>query len=166
MTDEDKPRPALKIAAQNDQKSIKKHLASQEVGYALRELTANLIRVCRGAGRSYEIGRQCQTVVDQFHAYREVVEEWPSSYVLSEAIRNERNLPETFKLSAEEGERMYHEDLMVAGALQMVASRLLGQNTQERAGQSELYRGFNGLMEIRLEEKRAREVDQKIERKR
>lgn len=51
MSDKEKPGLAPEPAEQNDKKSIKKHRASQEVGYALRELTANLIRVSRGAGR-------------------------------------------------------------------------------------------------------------------
>ena len=40
---------------------------------------------------------------------------------------------------------------MIAGSLQMAASRLAGQPTQERAGESEMFKGFYEIEKIREE---------------
>lgn len=154
MSKKDEDKPHLKLVAENDQKTVDKNWVMADVGFHLRELTANLLRVSRGAGKAHDIGHQCAKLIGAFQAYHKEVGHWPPSWDLKEAISKEPVYREGFVLSTDEAERLSHTETMIAGALQTVASRLLGQNTQERAGESELYRGFNGLVEYRAEQRR------------
>jgi hypothetical protein len=50
----------------------------EEVERTLRELTANLMRVTRGAGRPFQIGQQAQGLVEALIAYRDATGLYPS----------------------------------------------------------------------------------------
>ncbi|MDQ0998058.1 hypothetical protein QFZ34_003240 [Phyllobacterium ifriqiyense] len=165
MSKKDDDKPRLKLVADNNKETVDKNRVMADVGFHLRELTANLLRVSRGAGKANNIGHQCAKLIRALQAYHEEVGHWPPSWDLQEAISKETVYPEGFVLSEDEAERLSHTETMVSGALQIVASRLLDQNTQIRAGESELYRGFNGLVAYRLEQRRAHELTDKARAK-
>ncbi len=83
--------------------------AKEAVGWPLRELAANIIRVVRGAGKSYEIAGQCVSVIEAFQQYRDKVGQWPSSWEIDQAlsISRERQGQQTIRrsLAARTGSR-------------------------------------------------------------
>jgi len=150
----------MKVVAENSEEEVARRRAEQEraraeleLGMALRELGANMLRVIRGAGRPAILGTQCQTLVDVMAAYREAVGHWPPSEEIVAALAIER--PEYFdRLSDREKDRYFGERQIVRGALQAAAAGLLGQRTQERAGEHEMYGGVNEIERVREEENR------------
>lgn len=124
--------------------------AYDEVKHCLRSLTANLIRVTRGAGKSYELTSQVFELADALTKYRAVFGCGVSSDVLNRML----NGPVTPRLNGnDEYGRKSAEHLVIRGALQIVASRLLGQRTQESAGEGELLDGVNAVIAHRQKRK-------------
>jgi hypothetical protein len=63
--------------------------------------------------------------------------------------QNRENLPRYFF------NKTFAYDIIAEGALQLVASRLLGQGPQERAGETEIVRGVRALEKAHAEENEA-----------
>src|SRR5262245_54650182 len=78
--------PDLRIAAEMSETEIKRERAAAILRASLRELTANLMRIVRGAGKPYDVGEQLVAALSAFKDYREAVGEWPSQYEISEAL--------------------------------------------------------------------------------
>lgn len=149
MPNDDEKKPHLRLAVENDRKEIDRERAKRDIEWPLRDLAANIIRVVRGAGKSYDIANQCALVIKAFHQYREQVGCWPSSWEIDQAlsIREETENP-TYD---DAWEREHARDSIIRGALQVTASRLVGQNTQEQRGRSEMMDGVRELEHIREE---------------
>jgi hypothetical protein len=149
MSGDDERKPHLRLAVENNQRDIDKEWAKRDIEWPLRELAANIIRVVRGAGKSYEIAGQCVAVIEAFQRYREKVGHWPASWEIDQALSIRR---EDENASYDDAwERDYARETIVRGALQVAASRLVGQNTQEQRGRSELMDGVNSMERIREE---------------
>jgi hypothetical protein len=142
---------------------------TENLKWALRELTANLLRVCRGAGKPYEIGSQANAVVEAIVTFRKATGSFPDSYGLTNMLRSPHALE---KLLDKGVDPTNHEDYLartdavqtiVRGALQIAASELLGQRTQVTRGEDELYQGIGALEKWR---ERKREQWAKEERAR
>ena len=58
--------------------------------------------------------------------------------------------------SRQDREREYAERDIISGVLQLVASRLVGQMSQETIGRHEMYGGIKALADLREEERKAR----------
>jgi hypothetical protein len=143
--------------------------AKDEFAAALRELAANMLRVVRGAGKGYELLLQMKAVIDSAVKYRDLHDYWPSSDLISNVLMLEDEMETTLERGRggtlgqvhidrwlEDGtfDEMSAEHTLYRGVLQIIASRLIGQNTQERAGDSEFHEGLRRLEDIR--EKRRR----------
>lgn len=139
----------MRVAADNSDEDREREWAKMMLSSALRELTANLIRVTRGAGRSYEIGQQAKELIDAYQAYKTAVGTWPSSYELNEMLALDDH--EGRGDSADEAGVTLHygQQYVVKGALQIAASQLIGQRTQEAAGRSQLHDGLRMVEEAR-----------------
>lgn len=131
--------------------------------WPLRELAANILRVVRGAGKSHAIGSQCVAVLKAFQDYRDKVGHWPSSFEMDEAlsIRPQERPNETYD---EYWEWRHAQEDIVRGGLQIAASRLVGQGTQEQRGRSDLMDGVRELDRIR-DERRARAAEEERARR-
>lgn len=149
MTADEDKHPHLRLAVENDQRSIDRGWARNDVGRELRELAANIIRVVRGAGKPDEISGQCVAVLKAVQTYRDAAGHWPASHEISEALSISRDYFTDVYNDA--WEREDARDTIVRGALQVVASRLVGQNTQEQRGRSEMTDGLLRLERIRAE---------------
>ena len=75
--------PDLTVVEERSDKEIKKQEATDEVEFALVDLTANLIRVVRGAGASHRIVRQLNVLSAALRAYFDNFGHWPSASLLS-----------------------------------------------------------------------------------
>jgi hypothetical protein len=115
-----------------DNKTSAQRAADIELNNALIDLAANLIRVVRGAGKSYQVGRDMAAGVRAYERYHQAYGHWPPSWEVSGILRLER---------AE-----YDDDratyTICRGALQIVASALLGQRPQRAAGETEVAEGI------------------------
>jgi hypothetical protein len=90
---------------------------------ALIELTANLLRVTRGAGKAWAIGDQAVALVKAMAKFQEITGIWPTAELANE-ISSWDELP-SYLTKDEDIEHHYAEQAALRGALQIVASRLL-----------------------------------------
>jgi len=141
VTDDD----GIRIIASNSEAELGARLALGDLSFNLRELAANMLRVVRGAGRPENLGRQMAEVVALYARYRDQAGAYPSNYDIHQAIslRSEGN-------ARKHTDKWSHAiDDIVQGSLQIAASQLLGQSTQEAAGESELMEGVARIEAIR-----------------
>jgi hypothetical protein len=125
------------------------HASATEVRDAIRELTANLLRVMRGTGRPEDVVRQAQLFIDSCAAHRDIAGRDPDATVVAEALRleptPERDGDGEFG-SLSEWDRAVRE--MVHGGLQVAAAELLDQHAQAAAGRRELFSGYRDIERI------------------
>lgn len=127
----------MRVVSGNSDKDLAIGQVRRALSYPLRNLAANLMRIARGAGKPYEVGKQAVEVIDAFQEYRQVTGCDPSSDEIAEAVRFE-HLSDNFGFDPITDSM----DTIASGALQVAASRLLGQATQEAAGRDEIMRGL------------------------
>jgi hypothetical protein len=116
--------------------------AAEVVGAMLRELAANIMRVTRGAGKPWEIGRQTGALINSMVEYREAVGHYPSSEEISNALSLDLDPEVRARMSQENMMEIYARQRIVHGSLQIAASHLLGQRAQEAAGRHEMHEGM------------------------
>jgi hypothetical protein len=138
-------------------------LAEQEFRDALRAAAANMLRVIRGAGKSYVLLSQLSDVVAAAVKVRDVTGHLPTDILETvlhgksetEYIWEKRRNGEIDEASIdrwhEDGtiDRKYAENDIKAGVLQIIASQLVGQALQERASESEMNDGINKAIAAR-----------------
>jgi hypothetical protein len=142
--------------------------SEHEFSWAIRETAANMLRIVRGAGKPYELLVQMKKTIDSAIKYQELHSHWPeiSNYLqiedehhrhMERAQKGELDKA-TFDLWREDGtfERMMAENTIMRGAFQTVASQLIGQRTQQTAGEQELHDGLRHWLRIR-DERREKE---------
>jgi hypothetical protein len=128
----------MRIVAENSEADLARERATEEVRWALQDMAANLLRVVRGAGRPHEVGLQAGRLIEALAAYREVAGMFPHAYDLTRFLSVNRDEEMLARCSKDERARAYEEERVVRGALQVAASRLAGQKTQEAAGHHEM----------------------------
>jgi hypothetical protein len=162
----------MKVVSENSEAELAQREAMGQVRWALRDLAANLMRIIRGAGKPWEIGQQAQALINSIIAYREAAGYSPSSdeNYKSPIARRWPGRVDRFDKHGSRN-RMWAEDIVIRGCLQIAASRLLYQNTQRRAGEHEMYDGLRDLEEARKEARKAwaeptkrRQVDTEVKR--
>jgi hypothetical protein len=143
----------MRIVSSQTEAQIKAERAKADFEYALRETTANLLRVIRGAGRPFEVAQQIKKCAEAIQAHELAI----GLSIGEESVTNALGIPDEVdwrRFGNDERERHYAQETMVRGALQMTASKLLGQRTQEAAGESELYQGLREIERLRDEARR------------
>ena len=108
------------------------------ISYRLRDLTANLIRVARGHGKPYDIVTQILELTDFLREYQASTGRWPDAGNLLGTIN---------QYDAREDLHGHAQEMMISGALQVAASRLLRQTNIESQGRSEMFQGHRDLNE-------------------
>jgi hypothetical protein len=159
------------VATQSEAERLRRQ-AEDNIDWLLRELAANIIRIVRGAGRPFELLRQMSEVLQIFQKYHDTVGHWPSSDLISKALKVPSSSQELYQRvgSGELREddfnrwsgdgtiqRMDAIHTICRGAAQILASKLVRQNTQEAAGEHELYQGFQALEDVRKEQRKKAE---------
>jgi len=143
------------IVSENSEADIARNTAMSKVDWAVRELTANLIRVTRGAGRPHYIGRHAQALIDALLEYRNAAGHFPSSEDLSNALAIDVDPAIVEQMDDDNYTEMCARHSIIGGSLQIAASRLLGQKTQERAGEHQMYRGVDQRDALRAKRRKA-----------
>jgi hypothetical protein len=125
--------------------------AKHEFSWAIRETAANMLRIIRGVGKPYELLMQMKKAIDSAIKFQDLHGYWPFDVIASDLLLEDEM--ETFLARGREGtfDRMMAEHTMYRGALQAIASELIGQNTQKRSGESEFHEGLRQWMKIREE---------------
>ncbi len=108
--------------------------AAEAVRAALVDLTANLLRVARGAGRPEDIERQASWLVAHLVRHRELAGGY-DTFDFSAAL-------DVGSDGGQPDERGSMVEQAIQGSLQILASRLLGQPMQVKAGSDELHSAF------------------------
>lgn len=142
----------MKIVATNTDQEIAAARAAEEASVAISDLTANLIRIVRGAGRPSDIRAQVLRLATAIEDHREIAATTPIADMVA-AIRLSGELSQTGDAADHEVERSLARQAMVHGALQYAASAIVDQRTQQAAGESEMMRGVSEFERI-LAEKR------------
>jgi hypothetical protein len=135
---------------QNSDAEIAKRRTREELRWPIRELTANLLRIVRGAGSPDAFADQVGDVVVAYRAYDVAFGHWPEGDEVKQALAAEDT-------GDWNGYRAAKESL-ISGALRLVAGRLLYQDLQARHGENEMMSGVSRLEEIceeRLRQRRA-----------
>ena len=139
-----------------------------DLSWAFRELTANVLRIVRGAGKPHALLEQMEKVLSVSLKYRDLHGYWPYD-LAAKSMRCDDEYNETIERARageidqqsvdrwrEDGtfERMHAEHTICRGALQTIASTLIGQTTQRASGNHELYEGVRELNRVRGEQNR------------
>lgn len=135
----------MKVVSGNSETDIARSRALNDVEWALRNLAANILRVVRGAGKPDEFGEQMIKVVHAMFEYRDVVGHVPQADALRGALDINASDVLLENISDDEAEKLDAKQEIIRGALQIAASRLLGQSTQESTGSNELIAGVKEL---------------------
>ena len=144
-------------------------LVEHKVRQASCELAANILRIIRGAGKPEALVGQMKDLLDAGFDYQDVAGHWPID-TIAEALRI-RSEYAAFMETAERGdvdqaridrmherqtfEKMIAEHNVRRGALQAIASRLVGQYLQEAAGDRQMRDGIYELDRIGEERRKA-----------
>ena len=147
-----------RIVATNTEADVAHVRAIQNVSWAVRELAANLIRVVRGAGRPDDIVDHAVAFTKAMVDYQEAVGSWPSGHDLSVSLSIRQDGEWKRQLDDDELDRLLAEGHVIRGALQIAASRLLCQTTQERAGDTQMGDGVRQLERLNAELQRKNRV--------
>jgi len=142
-------RSAEEIEA--ERKARAREIASDDFRWALVDLAVNVIRVTRGAGKAYEVGRQANKLIETMQAHWDAFGHYPAEADFHEALRH------TADRDPEYGLEQWRRDAfaqIIRGSLQVTASRLAGQPTQVAAGEDEMWRGLRYYEEWREEQRR------------
>ena len=142
-------KPRVELVSQNSAESIARHEAATVAAATLREMAANVLRVVRGAGQPYALAQQAPAFVAALAEYRGNVGFTPIPIEAGSILSFRENLPPGIQETDDQRTEASAEDQMVRGALQIAASRLLGQRTHEYAGHQELRGGFYELEALR-----------------
>lgn len=114
---------------------------------SLRHTLCNLLRVGRGSGRPYQVTRDLLETVGTLQNYRNENGHDVPPMDIASMLSVPRPRDRTLSL-----ERQKHEealDLILCGALQIVASRLANDTVREHRGWSELASGVEDLVGVR-----------------
>lgn len=163
----------LRIVSETSDVEIRRKEALEEVDLALRELTANLMRIVRGAGKSYEVFRQINRCRAAFLQYHEASGCLPSSSEIDRLLAIRRKADELYKCADEQSHARWSadgtfmiaaaEDIIRAGVLRAVSAELVGQRLQECNGENELHDGLRMYEQFREERRRARAAEKQID---
>jgi hypothetical protein len=93
----------MEIVSQNSDADIAKNEAPEDLGWPLRRLTANLLRIVRGAGAPYELPRQIRAVLGALREYEAAFGHRPSEYEIQQALElRERTVGDDFDIATEQ----------------------------------------------------------------
>lgn len=131
----------MKVVSERTQADVDRERAAAQLSWALRDLAANLLRVIRGAGKAYLIPDQTVEVIKALKVYHDAVGTFPPDREMAKMLRVGQERPPG-QFNDATLNRRASENVIVRGALQIAASRLIGQSTQGAMGEHELYDGI------------------------
>lgn len=141
----------MKVVAENSAEDLARNDAEWAFSDALVELTANLLRITRGAGKGYEVIGQIRRLDETAIAYRAAFGHAPPSHLFNSVLKTGDDL---ISLNDRDFRFARIKEVTVAGALQFTASKLIGQHTQATRGEREMYDGMLQYVDYINEQRR------------
>jgi hypothetical protein len=143
----------------NDHESERERKREYVLGWVrigLQQLAANLLRVIAGAGRPQDIVRHVRALAEFIETYERAAGRAPGRHELSSCLQTSYDEELIRRLNDLERERAEAVETIVAGSLQIAASRLLGQATQETVAGHKLYKGIRDMERVREQARKER----------
>lgn len=141
MSDDEDPK--LTLAASNDEREMAKRALLDDIYWPTKELTANLLRVARGAGKPEKLIQQIAHLAWTITEAGEVSNAWEIWSEMEQALQSILLDKPTYR------DLDHARNAIVSGALQVAASRLVGQYPIECQGQREMDQGMQAIEVIR-----------------
>ncbi len=151
----------IKVIVENDPKQIERERLARRLDKHARELTANLMRISRGAGKPEMVEFQCEDLLNTIREHEEKAGIWSSAKGISRAI----NISRDYVPGASDAELLKKEgfEIIMRGALQLAASKLLDQGITLRNAEKQIFNGIHYIEEWRKEIKS--KSDRRLRRK-
>jgi len=131
--------------SEDEENGLDPEIIENDFVIALRELTANLLRVVRGAGRPNQIGRQAVELIAQFKLFYKAHGHYPMSARYSDYLGLFSSSEKVASLSAIDKDRVVAEQRLIKASLQIVASDLIHQRVQKSVAENDFYQAFNEM---------------------
>ena len=132
----------MRLVSENSEADLAKREKLDEVERRFVDLASNVLRVVRGAGKPGDIGDQASALAWAYIEFEKVAGHYPFPEHIAEAANIAPTHDQLSKMSPENYEEVASEHQIIKGALQIAASRLLRQRTQESAGDNEMFEGM------------------------
>jgi len=147
----------VKLVIDNSEREIQEKYAKAQAEHCFNILAANILRVLRGSGQPYSLHIDAANFVNAFTKAQETgrmpnLGLWPTNAEHMRTLGTEQDR-ERWREDGSLGQANA-EDNVIAGALQVVASRLLDQKSQESKGEHEVRQGIMEWSRIREERRR------------
>ena len=143
----------------NDHESEREQDGKHALGwvrFSLQQLAANLLRVIAGAGRPQHIVGHVRALSEFIETYEKAAGRAPGPHEFSSCFQTSYDEELIRRLDVIEQERVEAVETIVSGSLQIAASRLLGQATQETLAQHKLYKGIRDMERVREQARKER----------
>jgi hypothetical protein len=134
----------MRVVSNQSKAEMERREAQKKLSHALRQLTANLLRITNGAGHPQDLAKQLAECTAAIDAYDDV-HELPSEYIIQSMLDHKAARHDG--IAETERERALSQ--IRKGALQMVAAMLLDQGAQQRRGEKDIYAGIRLMNEVR-----------------
>ena len=168
VSDENNKTGHLTLVAEGNpekaRRDSKREFAQNKLSWAIRELASNLMRILAGGGKSYEIFSQVTALIEAVGDCQDAGVP-PNGFALEQALHEaaESHLkrlrwdPDPVRRATQEQIDLWDDsgwttiesgkDHIVQAALRVMASRIVGQATQERTAEHAIYDGIRLIEE-------------------
>jgi len=128
----------VNLVSENSPEDLKRVDLEKRITILLRDLTANLMRVTRRAGKPHRVEADIRALADLLDEYRALTGRGLSSSCYISVLDLDHKLPDDIPIKSNADHAV---DSMVLGALQVAASKLVDQPMQEQRGRDQLIPG-------------------------
>ncbi len=151
--------PDLRVVSERSEQEIKKQEAAAALKQALTALTANLIRIVRGAGKPDFIAEHLRDVAVAYANYCDIDVRGVPADVIRDMLRFEMSeLPE----NQDRVDMIIAEHAICRAGLQVAASALVQQDRQRDNGLLDLHRALDLRDRFRAARERQRRKEAKL----
>ena len=123
--------------------------ALNEVGDALRTLTANLISIVRGAGKPLDLNPNVELFAAALAAFEQVAGGHPKAWEFADMLRADLEPKVPASATAGDMAEVYAQHDIIQASLQLAAARLLKQEAGAAEAFAELHKALAGLEETK-----------------
>jgi hypothetical protein len=134
---------------ENSELAIAQQQAKWTVETTIRNLTGNLLRVVRGAGRASDVPDQVRTLFEGLVQYQAAFGRLPPAEMFEVALVIDQDPEQLSEMDDEYRDKVEAHEAIIGGALRIAAARILDQRLQVTAGEKELDDGIRRLEEAK-----------------
>jgi hypothetical protein len=148
----------LRIVSENSPEDIRRRISAEQVVEPLRRLTANLMRITRGAGNAHELPYQLSALALSLSAYHDAHGAYPAAHELQSILSADDTWRELRPAWMRHETKNKREELTLLreifarevqdASLQVVASMLVQQIPQRARGEQDFWQSFYSLRDV------------------